>query len=423
MADIFISYVREDIDKAKLLDDALQREGWAVWRGSGVLHGASLDEENKRELQAARCVIVLWSKASMDQPLVIAETYHAMGRGTLLPVRLDDVKPPLRLRRIRTESLAGWVGDPSHPIFRKLFGVIRERTGLVSATPPGGSLLDRQPPRSVALPPVEETPVAFTVYHPRRIFPDDWSTLLAYAHLPDVRAAVDADSKERLDKEGAHEHESAASATEIARGATITIVPELPGCQFNPPYMPILWLEDWHRAEFKARASSDVPGFALGKAVNGRVAFYLESVLVGEVPIWALLRETVESADDDDEQETASAPAYRAIFASYSHQDTDVVEALENAYKALGMTFFRDVESLRSGEEWNPALLDMIEKADIFQLYWSEAPGQSQYVEQEWRHALVQERQRFIRPVYWRKPMPAPPKDLSRLHFAFLPRK
>jgi len=146
MADIFISYLSDDIGKAKLLHEALRRGGWMVWRGSGILHGASIDEENKRELQAAPCVIVLWSRASMNHPLVIAETYHAMGRGTLLPVRLDDVKPPLRLRRIPTESLAGWDGDPSHPGFRKLVEMIRERTGLVPEKSPGGSLVDSQPP-------------------------------------------------------------------------------------------------------------------------------------------------------------------------------------------------------------------------------------------------------------------------------------
>jgi len=99
----------------------------------------------------------------------------------------------------------------------------------------------------------------------------------------------------------------------------------------------------------------------------------------------------------------------------------EIVEMIGRAYRALGMTFLRDVEILRSGEEWNPALLKLIETADIFQLYWSEAARISGYVEQEWRHALAQGKQRFIRPLYWKKPMPEPPRELSGLHFAFYP--
>jgi hypothetical protein len=36
------------------------------------------------------------------------------------------------------------------------------------------------------------------------------------------------------------------------------------------------------------------------------------------------------------------------------------------------MELIRDVEVLRSGEAWNPRLLELIEGADIFQLHWSE---------------------------------------------------
>jgi hypothetical protein len=39
----------------------------------------------------------------------------------------------------------------------------------------------------------------------------------------------------------------------IARGAEIVVVPELPGCHFNPPRASFLWLEDWHRAEFRVQ--------------------------------------------------------------------------------------------------------------------------------------------------------------------------
>jgi hypothetical protein len=65
----------------------------------------------------------------------------------------------------------------------------------------------------------------------------------------------------------------------------------------------------------------------------------------------------------------------------------------------------------------------MINQADVFQLFWSKCAAKSAFVEREWRHAhsLGRDEARFVRPVYWTKPMPAPPVELARLHFAYSP--
>jgi hypothetical protein len=180
-----------------------------------------------------------------------------------------------------------------------------------------------------------------------------------------------------------------------------------------------LWLEDWHRVEFRLQAQPGLAGFELGKAVNGRVGFYVESVLVGEIPIWTCISDEADTAAADAPATTASAEPYEAIFVSYAHEDSAVVDTLGRAYKVLGMKFLRDMEALRSGEKWNPALLAMIEQANIFQLYWSNAAKHSRYVKQEWRHALKQEKNHFIRPLYWQLPMPRPPRELAELHFSY----
>jgi hypothetical protein len=205
----------------------------------------------------------------------------------------------------------------------------------------------------------------------------------------------------------------------IERGTEIVVVPSLPGCRFNPPSASALWLEDWHRVELRMQADPKLPGFQAGTAADGQVAFYVGPVLLGEVMIRThLLAETDATVDEPDSW--ASAEAYEAIFVSYSHQDAAIVDKLEKAYTALGMRYLRDVHTLRSGERWNPALLKKIEEADIFQLCWSQKARSSSAVEQEWRHALKQQKPRFIRPVYWETPMPECPPELSDIHFAFL---
>src|SRR5690606_29235346 len=100
---------------------------------------------------------------------------------------------------------------------------------------------------------------------------------------------------------------------------------------------------------------------------------------------------------------TMSQKLYKAIFCSYSRDDKAIIDRVERAYKALGFDFLRDVHTIKSGQDWNEELYEMIETADIFQLFWSSSAASSEWVEKEWRYALSLERdeRNFIRPVYW----------------------
>jgi hypothetical protein len=111
------------------------------------------------------------------------------------------------------------------------------------------------------------------------------------------------------------------------------------------------------------------------------------------------------------------------VFCCYSYHDQEVVDRVEAAYKALKIEFLRDITTLRSGEKWGRQLLTLIEIADVFQLFWSINAAASREVRREWQHALAQhdKGERFIRPVYWTRPLPKPPPDLKHLHFAYHP--
>jgi hypothetical protein len=81
------------------------------------------------------------------------------------------------------------------------------------------------------------------------------------------------------------------------------------------------------------------------------------------------------------------------------------------------------VLTLRSGERWQTRLPELIEQADVFQLFWSNNSMRSPYCREEWEHALALGRPLFVRPVYWEDPMPQdptlglPPVALRELHF------
>ena len=108
------------------------------------------------------------------------------------------------------------------------------------------------------------------------------------------------------------------------------------------------------------------------------------------------------------------------IFVSYSHKDTAIALACKKAYAALGFNILIDADTLRSGQVWNEELMNMIDRASIFQLFWSQNSAQSKYCRQEWEHALKSNRDGFIRPVYWETPLPKPPEELSKYHFEFM---
>ena len=66
MADIFLSYKREDRDKVKLIVEALQAKGWTVWWDTRIGAGESWDQVIEAQLKAAKCVLVVWSKRSVE---------------------------------------------------------------------------------------------------------------------------------------------------------------------------------------------------------------------------------------------------------------------------------------------------------------------------------------------------------------------
>ncbi|HEX7182151.1 MAG TPA: toll/interleukin-1 receptor domain-containing protein [Thermoanaerobaculia bacterium] len=261
--------------------------------------------------------------------------------------------------------------------------------------------------------------VQISAWHPRALPVGETAKLLVYAHLLAARDAVAADAGQMLGKAAGGYREAEAQATAaIAPGTEILVVPQGEGLLFDPPEARITWSGAWQRADFAMTAT----GERAGHVIEGSIACYVGPLLIADLRLPVVVPRPGETGEPRGEDRAVqSARLYQAIFASYSHADTAIVEAMEKACKALGMDYLRDVMSLRSGESWSDGLLGMIERADIFQLFWSTPASQSAYVEQEWRHALgLAERKgpAFIRPIYWERPLPPVPDPLKPLHFA-----
>src|SRR6185295_13129236 len=155
-----------------------------------------------------------------------------------------------------------------------------------------------------------------------------------------------------------------------------------------------------------------------GTTARGTVSIYLDSVLVADVSI-AIAVKT--GALDAPAPLPDVARPYRRIFASYSHRDAAVVRQFEEYARGFGDRYMRDVIDLRAGEVWDRRLAEMIEDADVFQLFWSWNSMRSPFVRAEWEYAAKMNRDYFVRPVYWETPFPqrgSLPTALRSLHFA-----
>jgi formylglycine-generating enzyme required for sulfatase activity len=143
MADIFLSYKNEDRQSAEIIARALEGQGYTVWWDPVIPPGKTFDEVIEEELDAAHCVIVLWSRESVRSSWIKTEASEGNRRGVLIPVLIDNVLPPLAFRMMEAAKLIEWDGTLPNPEFDLLLGSIARVCGRSITVPkekPGGVL-------------------------------------------------------------------------------------------------------------------------------------------------------------------------------------------------------------------------------------------------------------------------------------------
>lgn len=128
MADIFLSYAREDYNRAKSLAAALEKQGWSVFWDSNLLAGQNFHDEIEKEIKNASCMIVAWSETSRDKDWVIGEATEGRKRNILVPILFDLVNPPINFTRIHAENFVEWKGETDSSGFLALCKAISKLT-------------------------------------------------------------------------------------------------------------------------------------------------------------------------------------------------------------------------------------------------------------------------------------------------------
>ena len=135
MADVFISYAREDRDTAEKLAHALEAHGWSVWWDREILPGKDFTAVISAEIAAASTVVVLWSQSSVTSHWVRDEAHEGLERNALVPVLLDGSEPPMGYRAIQGVALRDWEPGREHLGFSQLIEAITALRAPGQASP------------------------------------------------------------------------------------------------------------------------------------------------------------------------------------------------------------------------------------------------------------------------------------------------
>jgi hypothetical protein len=129
MAEIFLSYANEDREEARKLAGLLETAGWTVWWDRRVPAGQTWRSVIENALREMRCMVVLWSKNSVESHWVKEEAEEARALDKLVPVFIESVKPPVGFRAIQAADLVGWDGSTDAPGALQLIADLEARLG------------------------------------------------------------------------------------------------------------------------------------------------------------------------------------------------------------------------------------------------------------------------------------------------------
>lgn len=255
--------------------------------------------------------------------------------------------------------------------------------------------------------------VAFTASYPPAITSDTWYHCHFFAHLEILKDEVES----LIAQNSMPEVIATSPATRLERGSNLRIVFDLGDCVCEPGAIEFKWVESIHKFTFRFLA----PITTVDTRVAGTIDIYSRGALIAMIPV-AVRVVSPHSPEPGHTTVSESASMVRSVFASYSRKDSTIVDACVEAYRALGIYVFIDKEILRSGDAFDRVLFQLIERADLFQLYWSYNSVNSDWVRREWSHAHKLSSQAgrkhasFIRPCVWDDSPPALPDELTSIH-------
>ena len=129
MAGVFVSYAREDATKAQAIARALEEASLDVWFDQRIHSGSEFSREIEEALKNSAAVVVLWSRHSVESAWVRDEAAEGRDSGRLVPVLLDESRPPIGFRQFQATNLARWSGRRKPKELKDVIAAVRAKAG------------------------------------------------------------------------------------------------------------------------------------------------------------------------------------------------------------------------------------------------------------------------------------------------------
>lgn len=151
MADVFISYKREDRAIAEQLAHEIKASGFTAFFDVEIPVGDMWDSRIESELNAAAVVVVLWSQSAADSRWVKLEARRALERGVLLPALIGDCRVPLEFSDIQTADLRAFAPETLAALFAQIESYCGPRTSFIMPPSVEDCQVEDVSPRTSAL--------------------------------------------------------------------------------------------------------------------------------------------------------------------------------------------------------------------------------------------------------------------------------
>ena len=274
--------------------------------------------------------------------------------------------------------------------------------GLSGAAAEAGMSYNSRP----TVPETRFSEAEFSAVAPRKMTKGECSVIDIVMYEPEYRKIVD-----RLIREAEGEvQEKRSGIHEIEKGSRIRIELTSPDLELEDCIEEGTWRGKYLAFSFPVYVPEDY---------KKRQIMMTARVYVDEIPL-TRLHFAVRCFSFLEQKLRIVREDVLSAFVSYASKDRErVVSRLQGMMKVRPeMDLFFDVESLRSGEDWEQALHAEIDRRDVLFLFWSQAAKESEWVEREWRYALRKKGPEGIEPVPIDPPdVCPPPAELSAKHF------
>ncbi len=196
----------------------------------------------------------------------------------------------------------------------------------------------------------------------------------------------------------------------VSEGAAIKIILNSPDVAIEDNIETGVWQGDYLDFSFALQ----IPENYKKSQILLTAAVYINDVIATK------LKFIVKCSSQSEQKITVSRSDILSAFISYASQDRKRVAAIIQGMKKArpDLDVFFDVDSLRSGEDWDLAIHDEIKRRDVLFLCWSHFARESKWVDAEWHYALEQKGADCIEPVPIESPdVCPPPAELKYKHF------